>query len=115
MSIIERAAQVIAGVWPGGRAIEKDCAYILAQELAQAGRLAPDLPEPDDPSIFVPGGKGWLPGGPDGPSVWTAPGSTVMVQRIEPGDLTPDEAREVAHALLAATNHAETSKETSND
>ncbi|WP_288833706.1 hypothetical protein [uncultured Corynebacterium sp.] len=83
-----------------------------AEALADAGLIAPDLPEPDDPSIFVPGGKGWLPGGPDGPSVWTAPGGTVMVQRIEPGDLTPDEAREVAHALLAAANHAETSKET---
>ena len=61
-----------------------------------------DLPEPDDPNVFVPGGKGWLPLGPDGPSVWTAPGGNVMVQRIEPGDLAPEEARKVAHALLAA-------------
>lgn len=64
------------------------------------------LPEPNDPGIFVPNGKGWLPGGPDGPSVWTAPHGRIMVQRIEPGDLTPDEAREVARALLAAANAA---------
>ncbi|OIR43170.1 hypothetical protein [Corynebacterium sp. NML120713] len=67
----------------------------------------PTLPEPNDQGIFVPNGKGWLPGGPDGPSVWTAPHSRIMVQRIEPGELTPDEAREVAYALLAAANAAE--------
>ena len=65
------------------------------------------LPEPNDPNVFVPDGKGWLPGGPYGPSVWTAPGGTVMVQRIEPGDLTPEEAREVANALYAAANYSE--------
>ena len=65
------------------------------------------LPEPNDPNVFVPNGKGWLPGGPHGPSVWTAPGGTVMVQRIEPGDLTPEEAREVANALYAAANYSE--------
>ena len=55
----------------------------------------------------MPDGKEWLPGGPYGPSVWTAPDSTVMVQRVEPGDLTPDEARGVAYALLAAAQYAE--------
>lgn len=79
----------------------------LAIDLHQAGLLAPDLPEPTDPNVFVPGGKGWLPGGPHGPSVWTAPDSTIMVQRIEPGDLTPEEAREVAYALLAAADYSE--------
>ena len=82
-------------------------AHDVSDELADAGLLAPDLPEPNDPSIFVPGGKGWLPGGPHGPSIWTAPDSTVMVQRIEPGDLTPEEAREVAYALLAAVKDSE--------
>lgn len=82
-------------------------ANIITNRLNNAGLLAPDLPEPNDPGIFVPNGKGWLPGGPYGPSVWTAPDSTVMVQRIEPGDLTPDEAREVAHALLAAADYSE--------
>mgnify|MGYP006995033306 CR=1 FL=1 len=82
---------------------EPEC---IAQDLADEGLLAPDLPEPDE-ADFVPGGKGWLPGGPHGPSIWTAPDSTVMVQRIEPGDLTPAEARKVAHALLAAANYTE--------
>ena len=82
-------------------------ARIAVEELKNAGLLALDLPKPNDPSIFVPNGKGWLPGGPHGPSIWTAPDSRIMVQRIEPGDLTPEETREVAHVLLAAANHAE--------
>lgn len=82
-----------------------------AEMLNKFDLLAPDLPEPNDPGIFVPDGKGWLPGGPYGPSVWTAPDSTVMVQRIEPGDLTPAEARRVALAVLAAVEESETMKE----
>lgn len=42
-----------------------------------------------------------------GPIVWTAPNSRIMVQQIEPGNLTPDEARGVAYALLAAANYSE--------
>ena len=68
---------------------------------------SPDLPEANDPGVFVPHGKGWLPCGQYGPSVWTAPGGTVMVQRIEPGDLAPDEARAVAYAMLAAADYSE--------
>ena len=79
----------------------------LAGDLNNAGLIIPDLPEPNDPSLFVPDGKGWIPGGPHGPSVWTAPGSPIMVQRLEPGDLTPEEARGVAYALLAAAQYAE--------
>lgn len=78
----------------------------LAIDLHNAGLITPDLPEADEVN-FVPDGKGWLPGGPYGPSVWTAPDSTVMAQRIEPGDLTPDEARGIALALLAAADYAE--------
>lgn len=102
MSNRDRAAEVIRahGTDP---CREPEC---IAQDLADAGLLAPDVPKPDE-ADFVPGGKGWLPGGPHGPSVWTAPDSTVMVQRIEPGDLTPEEAREVAHALLAAANYSQ--------
>lgn len=81
--------------------------YRIADALAEAGLLAPDLPEPNYPGIFVPDGKGWIPGGPHGPSVWTAPGIPIMVQRIEPGDLTPEEARGVAYALLAAADYTE--------
>lgn len=39
--------------------------------------------------------------------VWTAPGGTVMVQNIEPGDLKPADARLLAAALLGAANAAE--------
>lgn len=81
--------------------------YRIADALAEAGLLAPDLPGPNGPGIFVPDGKGWIPGGSHGPSVWTAPGSPIMVQRIEPGDLTSDEARKLAYALLAAADYAE--------
>lgn len=81
-------------------------AHDVAEELAAAGLITPDLPKPDE-ADFVPDGKGWLPGGPHGPSIWTAPDSTVMVQRIEPGDLTPEEARGIADALYAAANYSE--------
>lgn len=103
MSNRERAAEIIRQFLNG----KEPYSTMLRNRLDNAGLLAPDLPEPNDTGIFVPGGKGWLPGGPYGPSVWTAPGGTVMVQRIEPGDLTPEEAREVAHALLAAANYSE--------
>ena len=76
------------------------------EALAQAGLLMPDLPESNGSDGFVPGGKEWLPGGPYGPIVWTAPGSRVMVQRVEPGDLTPDEARFFALTVLAAAQYA---------
>ena len=111
MTSRERAADVIT-TWQARHKTEMDnntdwAAQNLAGDLADAGLLAPELPEPNDPGIFVPDGKGWLPGGPYGPSVWTAPDSRIMVQRIEPGDLTPEEAREVAHALLAAADYSE--------
>lgn len=78
-----------------------------ARALADAGLLAPELPEPNDHSVFAPAGRGWLLNDENGPVVWTAPGGTVMVQRVEPGDLTPDDARDLAYALLAAANYAE--------
>lgn len=75
------------------------------EALAQAGLLAEDLPEPDI-DIAVPDGKAWLPCGLIGPSVWTAPGGRVMVQRVEPGDLTPAKARFFALAVLAAAQYS---------
>lgn len=102
MSKQDRAAKAIDFAAKRGYGPEQIATLLNELEL-----LAPDLPKPDDPGIFVPDGKGWIPGGPHGPSVWTAPGSPIMVQRIEPGDLTPEEARGVAHALLAAAQYAE--------
>ena len=79
----------------------------LASDLLMEDLIAPDLPEPNDPGIFALNSKGWLPGGPDGPSVWTVIYGPIMVQRVEPGDLTSDEARKLAYALLAAANYSE--------
>ena len=76
------------------------------EALAEAGLLAPDLPEANAPDIFVPDGKGWLLDDENGPVVWTAPGGLVMVQRVEPGDLTPAEARFFALAVLAAAQYS---------
>lgn len=45
----------------------------------------------------------WI--GPHNSIVWTTPSCRVMIQRIHPGDLTPEEAREVAHLLIEAADH----------
>ena len=80
--------------------------YDAVEALANAGLLAPDLPEANATDIFVPDGKGWLLDDENGPVVWTAPGGLVMVQRVEPGDLTPAEARFFALAVLAAAQYS---------
>ena len=43
----------------------------------------------------------------DNAVVWTAAGGRVMVQRLEPGDLTPEDARALAAVLIEAAAHAE--------
>lgn len=104
MTNYDRALEVLeAARRPGELRIHPNDAV---EALANAGLLMPDLPKPNDPSIFVPDGKGWLPCGLTGPSVWTAPGGRVMVQRVEPGDLTPAEARFFALAVLAAAQYS---------
>lgn len=104
MTNFDRALAVLeAARRPGEMRIHP---HDAVEALAQAGLLAPELPEANDPSIFVPDGKGWIPGGLIGPSVWTVPGGRVMVQRVEPGDLTPAEARFFALAVLAAAQYA---------
>lgn len=47
----------------------------------------------------------WQLGG--GGVVWTAKGGRVMVQRVEPGNLTPDDARALAQVLNEAADYAE--------
>ena len=83
----------------------------LTGDLHNAGLIAPDLPEANDQDISTPGEKLWLPCGPTGPSVWARPGGRVRVRRIEPGDLTPAEARFFALAVLAAADYSEGSNE----
>ena len=108
MSNVDKAAKVIDRWTKEGYELNSAVGspHAIAERLAKAGLLAPDLPEANDPSVFVPDGKGWLPGGPHGPSVWTAPGGRVMIQRVEPGDLTPDEANAFALTVLAAAQYA---------
>ena len=109
MSNVDEAAKVIDQWTQEGYELNSAVGspHAIAERLAKAGLLAPDLPESNGSDGFVPGGKEWLPGGPYGPIVWTAPDSTVMVQRIEPGELTPDETRGVAYSMLAAANYSE--------
>ena len=65
-----------------------------------------DLPEANDASFPHPA-KGWVLDAEGRPVVWTAPGGLVMIQRIEPGDLTPAQARTFALNILAAADYAE--------
>ena len=102
MSNFARAIKVLIEVGEYIDHLEASTAYVTA--LQAAGLLMPDLPEANDPGIFVPGGKGWRMGD---VSVWTAPDSPVMVQNVEPGNLSPASARDLAYALLAAADYAE--------
>lgn len=106
----ERAAEVLLKHWLVAQEVKRgsecDC---CAQALADAGLLMPDLPAPDDASIFVPNGAGWQT--PQDSAVWTAIGGRVMIQRVEPGNFTPGESRSLALALLAAAKLAEESND----
>lgn len=113
MSNQDQAAQVIR-TWQQRHKNAMDdnpewAAQNLAIDLQRAGLIAPQLPEPNDPNIFlfVPDGKDWLPLGSGDTAVWTAPGSLIMVERIEPGEFTADEARRVAYSVLAAADYSE--------
>lgn len=104
MSNYDRALKVLeAARRPGDLRIHP---HDAVEALAQAGLLADDLPAANDLDIPIPDGKAWLPCGLRGPSVWTAPGGRVMVQRVEPGDLTPDEANAFALTVLAAAQYS---------
>ena len=102
MSNFDRAIKALNDVDEAINHLADNEAYVTALEAA--GLLAPDLPKANDPGIFVPGGKGWRMGD---VSVWTAPDSPVMVQNVEPGDLSPASSRQLAYALLAAADCAE--------
>ena len=101
MSNFDRAVRALNDVDEAIGHLADNESYVTALEAA--GLLMPDLPEANDPGIFVPGGKGWRMGD---VSVWTAPDSPVMVQNVEPGDLSPASSRQLAYALLAAADYA---------
>ena len=104
MSVFNRAIKALDEVDEYIDHLADNEAYATALEAA--GLLMPDLPEANDPGIFVPDGKGWRMGD---VSVWTAPDSPVMVQNVEPGHLSPASSRQLAYALLAAADYAEKS------
>lgn len=103
MSNKERAAEIIEkhGFYP---CCEPEC---LAQDLADAGLLAPDLPEPDGDD-----GVHHVYTAVDNLDVVSVTGH-VQLNRLEPAGRTavwdgkPAAARSFAHVLLAAANHAE--------
>lgn len=112
---IDRAAEVIARANLARRErrphadvhiVTMQAAREYAHALAEAGLLSPDLPESNDDSLPLPT-RSWELDGEGSPVVWSVPGGRVMIQRIEPGDLTPAQARTFALNVLAAANHAE--------
>ena len=102
MSKQDQAALLIQDVYA-----LRDASQYTVKTLAKAGLTAPVLPEPNSPNTIVSDYKRWNLGGDTGPSVRAVPGGRVVLQRVEPGDITPEDARRFAHALLAAANHAE--------
>ena len=107
MTTAARAAEIIsrAMLAPSFKAPESR-AFTAAVALAKAGLLAPDLPEANDTNLPNPI-KIWVLDAEGHPIVWSAPGCSVMIQRIEPGDLTPSQARTFALNILAAVDYAE--------
>ena len=99
---IDRAAEVINDTL----GVLTVSAESIAHELAKAGLLAPDLPDANDDSLPLPT-RSWELDAEGRPVVWTAPGTTVMIQRIEPGDLTAAQARAFALNILAAADYSE--------
>lgn len=104
MSNLDKAVEVLREAYREPSMSPVHACGIMADALQAAGLLMPDLPEANDPRIFVPVGKGWRMGY---VSVWTAPDSPVMVQNVEPGSLSPASSRQLAYALLAAADYAE--------
>lgn len=119
MSIIDKAARVIADHNADGVCNEPEC---IAGDLARAGLLAPNLPEPDldhrDPEHRAeyktlwegPVPNMWYEGLPDYLTVQTFPDNPDVQMNdngvpMEP--FSPEEARRLAYALLAAADHAE--------
>lgn len=96
---IDRAAEVLynEGVGSG------ETRYYLAHRLADAGLLAPDLPEPTS--------SGWVVNTKLVREVTLGVGAKVALLphgiEFQETHITPTEARELALALLAAANHAE--------
>ena len=103
MTNIERAADVLRTARADHITLSPEAS---ARALADAGLLAPDLPDANDDSLPLPT-RSWELDAEGRPVVWTAPGCSVMIQRVEPGDLTADRARAFALNVLAAVAYSE--------
>lgn len=88
--------------------LDVDDLVTVLDALAAAGYAVVKLPEPSGSWAE---GPEWVQGGGVGARsgwvTWAAHRSLVMLQRVEPGELSPAEARELAAALLAAAAHTE--------
>lgn len=96
MSIVDKAETLIFGKMATGEYTARD----MARALDKAGLLAR---EDDRPSRI----KEWRFKEGGGPIVWTAPGAQIMVQNLEPGSLTPDDVRRLAHMLNDAADFSD--------
>lgn len=105
MSNLHKAAQAIAAAELPGRVLHESQALALANVLAAAGLLAPDLPEPD-PSAVRDGvfraGAAFF----DARSV-EAFGDQVIIHGSRPRHAPIGQARSLALALLSACDYAE--------
>lgn len=106
MTNIDKAAEVIRtarAAAPYYRGMEDTSSPFIAEVLADNGLLMPELPEPD-------GEQPWT-----GRKIWrtvdgaiTADGKVrLRADTDDPRKITPDAARKMAYALLAAADHAE--------
>lgn len=98
----DKAALVIDKNLPITERIERHAhACIIADALKEAGLLAPELPEP---SLGSDGALLW-----NNETVWIEDDEVAVYTDIPKSFdwMTPNEARNLAHALLAAANHAE--------
>ena len=96
MSNVGKAENLIFGKMATGEYTARD----MARALDKAGLLARDDAQPS----WI---KEWRFMDGTGPIVWTSPNSPIMVQRIEPGELTPNEARKLARMLKEAAQYSE--------
>ena len=116
MSNHDRAAEVIR-TWQARHKTEMDnnpdwAAQNLAGDLADAGRLAPDLPEPARRSVeSYHTAYPWAEWDAGSNHVMALKDGFVVIQDVEEPELyitiPPDEAREAAHALLAAADYSQ--------
>lgn len=116
MSNREKAAEVIR-TWQARHKTEMDnnpdwAAQNLAGDLADAGFITPGLPEPARRSVEgYHTAHPWAEWDAGNNHVMALKDGLVVIQDVEEPELCitipPDEAREVAHALLAAANYSE--------